>query len=513
MPSYLPINLPPGFRNHGVDGDSIGRWRDGNLVRWETGVLRPIGGWTPLLREDGPNTVPVTVPLGQVPRAMHIWQNNKGEAYIAVGTNESLFVLSEDTNREFIDRTPTGFVPEGGVSGLGYGNGVYGQARPYGQDGIAPDVQIFSVWSLDNFGEQLICCTSNDKQIYVWDLLTSDAEQLVPITPPDGDPALNIVPTCEYLIVTAERFVFALAADGNPRLIRWCDRENYNDWEPRPTNEAGDIELQTSGSIQGAIKVRGRTLILTSTDAHVAIYQGPPTVYGFQRVGVGCGLVSPLGVAAAAFGAFWMGSNGFYVYDGNTVQEIACEVQDKVFEDINRTQFRKIFAVANERAKEVWWFYPSAGSPECDRYVAFDYKEGHWLIGELSRSAGGDLGVFGDPIWMDQEGNVYRHEIGDMHGGVDPWIESGPIRLNEGQRTMQATKFIQDERVQGQVSVEFDTRYWPNDVVYNKGPYALSNATDVRFSARQIRMRLTGKDNTDWRIGDMRLEVTPRGRR
>ena len=57
------------------------------------------------------------------------------------------------------------------------------------------------------------------------------------------------------------------------------------------TNEAGDIELQTSGQIVCGVRMRGRTLILTTADAHIATYAGPPTVYGFERVGTSCGAV------------------------------------------------------------------------------------------------------------------------------------------------------------------------------------------------------------------------------
>ena len=41
----VEIKPPAGFHNHGTDFESEGRWRDGNLVRWHEGSLRPIRGW------------------------------------------------------------------------------------------------------------------------------------------------------------------------------------------------------------------------------------------------------------------------------------------------------------------------------------------------------------------------------------------------------------------------------------------------------------------------------------
>jgi hypothetical protein len=516
MPQYLPIQLPAGFHNHGVELDSEGRFRKGNLIRWESGSIRPIGGWRPLQRKGvGGLTEDVEVPAG-VARSIHLWLDNGGEAFAGVGTNENLYGSGVLLTLE--DITPAGYTP--GVLGenIGYGGKQYGR-QPYGTQRIPDGVSSpLSVWTLDNFGELLIAVASQDRNIYVWELdyNTPTAARLL------SDTADVDLPLCEYIIVTAERFLMALAADGNPRRIAWSDREDIDTWTVTTANEAGFIELQTTGRIVGAVKVRGRTLILTSTDAHVATYSGPPIVYGFQRIGVNCGAAGPQVIADAQFGAFWMSTDAFYRFDGSTVQEIPCEVQDHVFDDLNRLELRKAFAVTNERAQEVWWFYPSAGSVECDRYVAYDYQEGHWIIGEMARSTGADLGVYGDPIWIDSTpaftnlsnpSPLYRHETGFSHDGVMPWAESGPINLGNGDQVMHVTKMLQDERVQGQLEVSFDTNFWPDDVLFNHGPYQLANATDVRFTGRQVRMRLTGDADTDFRIGGIRLEVQPGGRR
>ena len=37
-------------------------------------------------------------------------------------------------------------------------------------------------------------------------------------------------------------------------------------------------------------------------------------------------------------GTFWMGQKGFFYFDGNTVQELPCEVHDYVFDDLNVNQ-------------------------------------------------------------------------------------------------------------------------------------------------------------------------------
>jgi hypothetical protein len=85
--------------------------------------------------------------------------------------------------------------------------------------------------------------------------------------------------------------------------------------------------------------------------------------------------------------------------------------------------------------------------------------------------------------------------------------------LGVGENVAKVTTLIPDEDTQGDVSVSFKTRFYPNDTEYSYGPYATSNPTSVRFTGRQLRMRINGSDLKDWRVGAMRIDVTPGGNR
>jgi hypothetical protein len=316
------------------------------------------------------------------------------------------------------------------------------------------------------------------------------------------------------MLVTEERFVFALGAGGNPRKVQWCDKEANTVWTPAVTNEAGDMELQTTGQIMCGVRVKGRTLILTDNDAHTATYISPPFVYSFERVGTACGVASRKALVAVDDGAFWMGKKGFYTYDGSSAKQLPCEALDYVFDDINTSQISKVYAVHNSQHGEIWWFYPSADNLENNRYVALDYKEGHWSVGVLERTAGVDQGVFDRPIWADDDGNLYNQETGYTHNGSSkPFAESGSISLGNGDQIMRVTNLIPDEKTQGDVEVTFKTRFYPNDTETTHGTYTLGNPTDVRFSGRQLRMKIQGATNNDWRSGIMRIEARTGGRR
>ena len=78
---------------------------------------------------------------------------------------------------------------------------------------------------------------------------------------------------------------------------------------------------------------------------------------------------------------------------------------------------------------------------------------------------------------------------------------------------MHVTQLIPDEGTQGDVQFIFKTRFHPNDVEREYGVYTAGNPTSVRFTGRQIRMRVEATNNSDFRVGTMRLNVETGGRR
>ena len=490
--ALLPLKLPAGVYRNGTEFEASNRWRDASLVRWVDNTMRPIGGWE---ERDTMDTAAI--------RGMISWNDLSNDRRIAAGSYNKLSVATAAGT--VTDITPVSFTAgtEDAVINTGYGGGFYG-AGYYGTTRLAQgQYGEATTWSLDNFGEILVACSSTDGQLLEWTLNT--ANPAVAIT---NAPINNL-----GLVVTEERFIFALGAGNNPRLVQWCDREDRNLWTPAATNEAGDIELQTSGQIMQGIRTRGQTLILTDLDAHSATYIGGQFVYGFQRVGSSCGVTSRKAAAAVDEGVFWMGQRGFHVYSGGAVADLPCTVSDYVFTDINRDQISKVWAVSNQQYNEIFWFYPSAASNEIDRYVAYNYSEQHWTIGQLARTSGVDRGVFSSPIWAAPSGKTYNHEFGLNYDGASVFAESGPISLGNGDTVMRAINLLPDEKTQGDVTATFKTRFYPNDTETSHGPYSMANPTPVRFTGRQMRMRIDGARQADWRVGVMRLDASAGGKR
>ena len=489
----VEIKPPPGFMHHGTDLESEGRWRKGSLVRWHEGSLRPVAGWI-----DRVGAAIYAAPA----RGMLAWNSNSTR-WIAAGSYSHLYATTAAGMTT--DITPAGYTVglrdaavNTGYGGGPYGAGYYGQARP-----DTGNYSEATTWSLDTWGQYLVACAPTDGKIYEWQLDT-----LVPAAAVANAPV-----NCLGLVVTENRFLFALGADGDPRKIAWSDFEDNTTWTASSTNQAGDTILQSAGQIVAGARTEGQTLILTDQDAHRAVYVGAPFVFQFDRVGSSCGLVARKALADTPLGVMWMGQRGFFAYDGSSVSEIPCSVTDFVFDDINTAQISKCWATTNGQNGEIWWFYPSSTSDDCDSYVAFDYTENHWLIGKLSRSSGFDRGVFRAPIWSSKDGRIYNHETGFNYDGLPVYAETGPFRIGAGDNLAVITKMIPDELNLGDVTMTLKTRLYPNAAETAHGPYTLTNPTSVRVQGRQVRMRLDANTQTSWRVGKFRFDVKQGGAR
>lgn len=491
----LPLKLPPGIYRNGTKYESRGRWYDASFVRWHEGTMRAIGGWTEL-RDSNGDAVDVDEPV----RGMHAWRSNGGTPYLAYGTPTKAYAFSVGTQTEI---TPAGF--SGGnadaqqTSGQ-YGSGIYGLYK-YGVGNEAQSVLTeANTWQFDNWGQELVGCAYSDGKLYAWDLnLSNDLAQIT-----------NSPTNCLGLVVTPERFLVALGgslgAGANRRQILWCDQEDYETWTPLTVNQAGDFILSTNGELVCGKRSRNETLLWTDVDAWTMRYVGQPFVYSIQQIGSNCGAISRNAATVIGGRAYWMGGKGFFIYDG-FVKRIPSEVGDYVFSDLNRTQRSKICCVPNTQWNEVWWFYPSGGSTENDRYVVHNYVEGHWNIGNLDRTAGVDRGAFDRPIMADSGGSLYDHESGSTHDST-PYAESGPIEIGNGDRTMMVRGMIPDALTLSGVTATLYGSIYPVESESSVGPFSLANPTDIRLTARQVRLRID-ESQPGWRVGVPRLDVEP----
>ena len=74
--ALLPVTPPAGIVKNGTDYANKGRWVDGDLIRFENGFLKPIGGWSKL----------IATALDGEPIGMYAYADNTGESILAIGS-------------------------------------------------------------------------------------------------------------------------------------------------------------------------------------------------------------------------------------------------------------------------------------------------------------------------------------------------------------------------------------------------------------------------------------------
>ena len=99
MGKLIPFQPPPGVFKNGTAYQAKGRWSDCNLVRWKDGRLQPLGGWNEV----------IGTPITGIGRAMITWRDFNGARWLAIGTNEKLYIFTSLSGTAS-DITPSGLV-------------------------------------------------------------------------------------------------------------------------------------------------------------------------------------------------------------------------------------------------------------------------------------------------------------------------------------------------------------------------------------------------------------------
>ena len=320
----------------------------------------------------------------------------------------------------------------------GWGTGPWG----FGSWGNGlPGAEPLRIWNQANFGEDLIFGPRGGGLFY-WDATGGVGARGVNIA---GMMGASDVPTAvsKLLVSDVSRFVLCFGVNPlggsvlDPMLIRWSDQEDFLNWTPAITNQAGDLRLSLGSQIITAVQNRQEILVFTDLAMYSLQYQGPPFVWGAQTMADNISIIGPNAVTVANNTAYWMGDDKFYIYNGRT-QTLRCDLRQYIFQSFNFEQRDQVFSGTNEAFNEVWWWYPSAGSTVPDRYVIYNYSEDIWYYGDLTRTAWLDSAASGRPVAaVDNRLVVHETGVDDGTNGtlvpIPAYINSAEFDIQDGQ--------------------------------------------------------------------------------
>ena len=430
----------------------------------------------------------------------------------------------------------------GGWGGITTGYTSTGWGSP-ASSGLGLGTQL-RLWSQSSYGQDLIF-NPRGGGLYYWAVNANPNifDRGTLLTAGDTPDICNFV-----MVSDASRFVVGFGVNDygsavqNPMLIRWSDQEDYTQWTPAVTNQAGSYTLSHGSQIVSAMQTRQEILVWTNATIYSMQYLGPPYVWGFQLLADNISIISPNAASTASNVVYWMGVDKFYMYSGR-VETLYCPLRQYIFGDINISQSFQFFSGTNEGFNEVWWYYCSASSTTINRYVVYNYLEKIWSYGTLARTAWMDSPLRNQPMATTYGNQLVYHESGVDDGTTNPasaitaYIQSADFNIGNEHNYGFVWRMVPDITFDGSYvnnpSVTFTMRPRQNPGSnYSTAPtpavtstqnyqgqqnYAVQQFTEIiytRVRGRQMAFKVSSDGlGVQWQLGVPSIDVRPDGRR
>jgi len=455
--------------------------------------------------------------------------------------------------------------------GYGWGIDTWGSGA-WGEAASASDVSLEpGLWSLSNFGQVLVATIANGKT-FTWN--SGDAARLTTrastttsgfatTSNPTATRITLVSPTTRHLIHLGTETIIGDTTSQDDMFIRFSDQENINEYTPTAVNTSGSQRLQDGTKIVGALKAKENILVWTDNALYTMKFVGAPFTFGFEQVGTNCGLIGKNAAVEIDGVAFWMSSNGFFMFDG-TVKSMPCSVEDYVYDQADTTKGQQVYAGLNNQFTEVTWYYPSTNSEYNDQYVVFNYGEavkgGVWYIGTESRTTWIDSTVYPKPfstkfnssntgtfpVIVGQSGLgqtvLFEQEVGTDQVNPDgtttlvtSFVKSYDFDLQarqadstgkptgpsvSGETFLAVRRFVPDfKSLVGNALITLAVKRYPqqSETVTTLSPFTITSSTnkkDTRARGRFVNIKIENNAISEsWRFGTFRIDIQPDGRR
>jgi hypothetical protein len=495
--TYFPLLSSPGIKKDGTTFEGK-YYTDGQHCRFYRGFPRKMGGYK-LLVGDLPN----------IPRGIFTFPQTP-DFDIYIGDRDSLKFQTIDQNGNPLGTlknvTPAGFVSD-----------------------------VNNVWTFD----AMFSTISNTNTLIAHAApnlfsISNDVETPIYYGPIGSNtPLVNSGNTASGGIVVLHPFLFMF---GNAGDVKWT---LAND----PTTIMGEARV-TSQKIVAGLPTRGGNSspagLLWSLDSLIRVTQVGTTdiEFRFDAIASQSSILSSRSVIEYDGLYFWAGIDRFLVYNG-IVQEVPNDANLNFFYlNLNYDQRQKVWATKVPQYGEVWWFYPTRGSNECDAALIYNKRENCWYNTMLPRGAGYFEQVFADPIWADNVQDVngayslWWHEKGvdkNVNGtltsipsffqtGSIAWVARDPSQAWKGiPRQIDLYSFEPDFILNGNMSLTVRGREYANSSIVDSGPFVFDSNTlkiDLRQQRREMYLKFEnnniggfyqlGQSLVFMRLGDVR---------
>lgn len=180
-----------------------------------------------------------------------------------------------------------------------------------------------------------------------------------------------------------------------PQRVQWCAIDDPTTWP-------------TAGSVQEAQLLAGSQIIpgeqgwikglvgnLGTADGAIfferavfrVVFQGSPTVFGFYPAEGVRGTSAPKSIAQIGALVYYLGEDGFYVFDGSQSRPIGVDRVDKTFwATVNSTYLSNVIGSVDPVNRLVMWLYPSNSAPGGvpDSLLVYNWVLDKWGFAQIN---------------------------------------------------------------------------------------------------------------------------------
>ena len=330
---------------------------------------------------------------------------------------------------------------------------------------------------------------------------------------------------------------------GNNGLIQNCSAGDFNNWTSADSN-ANNV---SSTKVVKGLPIRGGTTspagLFWTLDSVVRVTYAPTTVgnqtfyWKYDLITQQSSIMSSQCVIEYDGLFYWIGTDRFLMYNG-VVQEVQnSQNNNYFFDNLNYVQRQKVWVSKVPRWGEIWWFFPSGDSTECNDAIIYNVREKTWYDAGQALGARRSAGVFSEvfrrPIWGGTDQNItgqytlWQHEIGtnavytNQVNAIESFVETNVIGSGAGLvgATQQAgdNLWTRLERVEpdfvqsGTMSLIVTGKSYADDVDDPSDPYPFDPTTlkiDLKEQRREMRLRfVSNTQNGDYFAGRIVLSI------
>ena len=342
-------------------------------------------------------------------------------------------------------------------------------------------------------------------------------------------------PTARYVTIVRDFVVSGNIQSSYPNRVQWSALNDESSWTTSATTQADFQDIPDGGSVVG-ITGGEFGLILMDRSIYRMSYVGSPLVFQFDNITRNLGCYEANSVIQYAGMTFFLGDDGFYACDGQTILPIGNEKVNRFFfNDVDQGTIYLMSAAVDPAKKLIIWAYASLGSATVDKLIIYNFQTQKWSSGTTTADriattstpavtlegmdAYGNLDTimtsFDSRLWLGgrlQLAGVNGTKIVTFTGAnATAYLETGDIEVPGATSAITMVKPLVDD---GSANVAVATRRLLNETV-TYGTAASSDAENrvsIRSVGRFHRLQLSPTGSWSTAIG-MDIELNGLGTR